>query len=245
MRQLELLVVEDVSQLHKRAAAQRELATLVDDLQALDVPCIFTGRVSPLAISELTPELAGRLTAGLSIPLRHPQPSAREMIVRELAAQRQCRFATDAVKLLATSGGESFVQLRHAVLVCALAAKSQQHDIRYADVRRALATKTGTTLSINTISSAVARYFGLTNKQLMGTSRRQAMTRARGVAIYLSRELTNTSLTDIGHFFGKRDHTTVLHAYRKTQIRRHTEADVQTAIDDLTTLLKSHQLNVN
>ncbi len=245
MRQLQLLVVEDLSQLHKRAAAQRELVTLIDDLQALDVPCIFTGRVSPLAISELTPQLAGRLAAGLSIPLRHPQASAREMIVRELAAQRQCRFANEAVKLLASTGGESFVQLRHAVIACSLAAKSRADDIRSADVRQALSTRSGATLSISTISSAVARYFGLTNKQLIGTSRRQAVTRARGVAIYLSRELTDTSLTDIGHFFGKRDHTTVLHAYRKTKIRRFTEADVQAAIDDLTTLLQSHPVHVN
>jgi chromosomal replication initiator protein len=100
-------------------------------------------------------------------------------------------------------------------------------------------------LTINTISSAVARYFGLTNKQLISTSRRQAVTRARGVAIYLCRELTTTSLKDIGQFFGKRDHTTVLHAYRKTKLRLHTDSDVQTAIDDLKNLFQSHRVIVD
>ena len=116
LRQLRFLVIEDVSQLHKRTAAQRELTTLLDDLQALDVPCIFTGRANPLAISELTPDLASRLTAGLSIPLQHPEALTREMIVRELAQWYQCRLASDAAMLLAHSGGESFVHLRRAVL---------------------------------------------------------------------------------------------------------------------------------
>lgn len=246
LRQLRLLVVEDVSQLHKRTAAQRELATLVDDLQALDVPCIFTGRANPLAISELTPDLASRLTAGLSIPLQHPAASTRERIVRELAEWHQCRLSSDAAKLLAHSGGETFVHLRHAVLLCSVAIESHGRQLRYADVRQALSEKTNTSKpSISTICSAVARYFGLTNKQLTGTSRRQAVTRVRGVAIYLSRELTAASLKDIGQFFGKRDHTTVLHAYRKTKVRLQTDSDVQTAIDDLKNLLQSHRVLVN
>jgi chromosomal replication initiator protein len=246
LRQLRLLVVEDVSHLHKRTAAQRELATLLDDLQALDVPCIFTGRANPLAISELTSGFASRLTAGLSIPLHHPETSTREIMIRELAQRQQCTFAGDAAKLLVQSGGETFVHLRRAVLLCTLATKSYGRQIRCADVRKILSDNRHISkLTINTISSAVARYFGLTNKQLISTSRRKAVTRARGVAIYLCRELTATSLKDIGQFFGKRDHTTVLHAYRKTKLRLHTDSDVQTAVDDLKNLFQSHRVIVD
>ena len=236
-REYQLFVIEDIAQLQKRFAAQRELATLLDDFMALAVRCLVTARANPVGMTELTPELASRLTTGLTVPIHHPGAIAREQIVHEIAKQRDRELTGNAARFLATNRGNTFTSIRQAILSCCL---NQPHKHRFSisDIRSSLSAETATAkLPLNTISIAVARYFGITNKQIIGPSRRQAVTRARAIAIYLCRELTDASLKDIGRHFGDRDHTTVIHAYRKTEQRSHTESDVQTAIDDLMMLL--------
>ncbi len=73
------------------------------------------------------------------------------------------------------------------------------------------------------ISGKAAKYFSVTIQQLRGPSRRSQVVRARGVAMLLARNLTGKSLEMIGQYFGHRDHTTVLHACRKTESLRHTD----------------------
>lgn len=240
-RDVDLLVIEDLAQLHRRHAAQRELATLLDDVVASDVRCLITSRSNPLGMGELTPELSSRLTAGLSIPIQHPGDEVRTMAVRELAKQRNCRFADEATKYLATNSGNTFVSLRRALLTCCID-HPRKRQFSLADVRRSTNIASSTKvakLPLNTISAAVARYFGITNKQIVGTSRRLAVSRARGIAIYLCRELTDASLKSIGRHFGNRDHTTIIHSCRVTEQRSHTDSDVLSAIDELKTLLES------
>jgi chromosomal replication initiator protein len=69
------------------------------------------------------------------------------------------------------------------------------------------------------VAAAAAREFGVTLKELKGKSRRQAIVEARSLAMHVARLLTSASYAQIGQRFGKRDHTTVLHACRKTEQR--------------------------
>ena len=63
----------------------------------------------------------------------------------------------------------------------------------------------------------MAKYFGLTLADLKSPARRQPLVAGRGVAMYLARKLTNKSFDEIGAYFGGRDHTTVLHSYRRIE----------------------------
>ena len=240
-REFELFVIEDIAQMHKRVGAQRELSVLLDDFLALDIRCVVTSRANPLAMAELTSELSSRLTSGLTVPIRHPGSVARQQIVAEIAKQRDCELTDEATSLLAATGGNTFSDIRRTLLSCYLHQPKKQR-FSVSDIRRSLSEHSASVkLPLSVISSAVARYFGVTNKQIVSSSRRQAITRARGIAIYLCRELTDSPLKQIGQHFGNRDHTTVIHAHRITEQRIRTESDVQTAIDDLKALLRSRR----
>ena len=84
------------------------------------------------------------------------------------------------------------------------------------------------------IIAAVARHFGLPQKQLKSQSRRQSIVTARAVAIYLARELAGASYEQIGRALGGRDHTTIIHNYRKIERERSHDPAVQEAIEELT-----------
>ena len=83
------------------------------------------------------------------------------------------------------------------------------------------------------ITQQVAKYFRTRTSELKGPTRKAAVVTARSVAMYLARELTDHSLAQVGHHFGGRDHTTVLHAYRKTADALDQDHRIQVAVADL------------
>jgi chromosomal replication initiator protein len=83
----------------------------------------------------------------------------------------------------------------------------------------------------------VSKYFNLRATDLKSKTRQQRVVRARGVAMFLARQLTANSLENVGRHFGNRDHTTVLHACRKTRSLIETDPSIRQAVDDLTSQL--------
>ena len=75
------------------------------------------------------------------------------------------------------------------------------------------------TITVDLIQKQVAGFFNLNQQDIKGSKRDKQIVFARQVAMYLSRELTNFSLPEIGGFFGNKDHTTVLHSYKKIKQR--------------------------
>jgi chromosomal replication initiator protein len=89
------------------------------------------------------------------------------------------------------------------------------------------------THSIADIQAAVGAHFGLSPQELLSTSRTARLAWPRQLAMYLARELTGESLPAIGRKFGGRDHTTVLHAWRRTSARIASDEDSRTAVEEL------------
>ncbi len=87
------------------------------------------------------------------------------------------------------------------------------------------------------IALLVARYYGLRVSDLKSPLRRRQLVSARGVAMYLARQLTGCSLQEIGRFFGRRDHTTVLNAFRRTEKLARGDRATRQAIAELKRLL--------
>jgi chromosomal replication initiator protein len=87
--------------------------------------------------------------------------------------------------------------------------------------------------SVGDIQQAACEHFGLSSKELLSSSRTPRIAWPRQVAMYLSRELTGESLPAIGRHFGGRDHTTVLHACRRTAKRIAEDGSAREAVEKL------------
>jgi chromosomal replication initiator protein len=90
-------------------------------------------------------------------------------------------------------------------------------------------------LTIPLIQEKVAKYYHVSLADLKGKKRMKAIVMPRQIAMYLSRELTDSSLPKIGNEFGGKDHTTVIHAYDKIAGALKTDTDLQAEIDNLKT----------
>jgi chromosomal replication initiator protein len=189
----------------------------------------------------LSAQLASRLSAGLIVPLAVPESQARRAIVAQVADQLALPLPEDVLERLtgAANGKQPTfatpAQLRHAVLQLAHAANSAQGniDVQLVDdlIRRHIPETKGTIRQVTTI---VARHFQLSVGDLRGQSRQQNIVRARSLAMYLCRDLTGASFAEVGRQFGGRDHTTAMHACRKTAQQIEVDVGFKELIDDLT-----------
>ena len=226
-RTADLLLIEDLHQLKGKQEAQRELTQTLETLLAGDAWVVATANQR---LTELVLEsgLVSRLSAGLSVRMHHPESTVRRAITRQTAARLNLALAPESERALAnrvktvpqlTAALMQLTTLDHAVI-----------DEQAVD-RLALHADWQPTIAMIAIN--VAKAHRVTVQELRGPTRKQGVVKARSVAVYLARELTAQSLQQIGRYFGNRDHTTILHAWRKIQAEVRNDMEIRLLVIEL------------
>jgi chromosomal replication initiator protein len=233
-RQLDLLVLDGVDALANKPSAQGELLHTLDALHNRAGRVVVATRQAPAEMLKLFPALRGRLSQGLVVPVAAPGPEARLELVVQLAAARRIEISRRAARALAAGLPVTAPRLMSALGDLHAAARERGRPIDVAAVRRLTKERASAGgLTLRGIAAAVCRHYGLRLAELRGPSRRQSVVVARGVAVYLARRLTNSSLEQIGRFFGERDHTTMLHAFRRVEQLLETDPGIRQSLGEL------------
>ena len=239
-RRAAFCLIDGLDELATKPAAQEDLALTLDELVNNDVRVLVTGRKLPAEMESLSPRLCSRLSAGLVVPFVAPGAAARRILLVQLAEIHEVSLPEPVIDLLADGpdGGSSpfqtVPQLNHAILQLASAAQAKKQPIDVSLVDELLEENSANkSPSLSVIATAVAKCFALPTADLRSASRRQLAVRARGVAMLLARKFTDASLDSIGQHFGGRDHTTVLHACRKTEELLKIDPTIRHAIDSV------------
>jgi chromosomal replication initiator protein len=186
----------------------------------------------------LIPALRSRLSAGLAVPLAYPARAARRVILERLAAARGVSLPPRVLDGLAGQLQGSVPALVSAILELELSARVEGQSVDPERVRQYVAGRsTGVEPTLRQIACATAKYFGLKLSDLKGPRRCRSLVAGRGVAMLLARLFTKSSLEQIGTFFGGRDHTTVLHACRRTEKLLRRDRATRLAVADLKKVL--------
>jgi chromosomal replication initiator protein len=237
-----LLAIDDIGHLEGKGFAQEELAATLDGLVAAGRQMVLAAAVATAKLRAFSPRLLSRITAGLSLPLSPPGAAARQALLRKMAEVRELSLPEPVVQALAAHDRLGARELYAALLRLEMSARVSKGPITLHDARVYLDEHDASqALGVSDIALATARHFALRLSDLRSPSRRQAVVKARGVAIFLARRLTGRSLEEIGRYFGGRDHTTVLHGYRKTEESQGADLAIQQAIIQIEELLSSRQ----
>jgi len=236
----DLLVIDDLHQLGTKPAAQQEFLHVFDRLQQRGGLLLAALRHLPSETRGFMPGLVSRLSAGLIVPLVLPQASARRMIVEQLAAAHEITLAPALIERLSNpppmlrTPFATAPQLRQALLQLASRAEARRCVIDMSLLDELTAEHAPEAkAAIRQITATVAKQLAITVSELKGSSRKQAVVYARGLAMYLCRELTSASFAAIARSFGNRDHTTVMHACRRVAALIETDAATRHLIDEL------------
>jgi chromosomal replication initiator protein len=230
-RTASLAIFDEVGHLCGKVAAQYELVYTIDTLLAGGNRVVLTAAAAPWELPELMPALRSRMAAGLVVPLAGPRPATRKALLRHFADLQRADITEGALNLLADNCPTNPATLKGVIAQVRAGTELECRPIDEPAVSDWLRQR-GTDLqtSLRQITSETCRYFSLRLADLRGQSRRRLIAVARGIAIYLVRELTNCSLKQIGQYFGRRDHTTVLHSYLKTKSAVNSDPETRKAV---------------
>lgn len=233
-----ILVLDDLHLIAGKNAAQDELSIRIDRRIAMGLPTLITSRRLPSETRGLRPQLSSRCVVGLTIPIRYPGADCRIAILRELAMTRGLAMGDELIGLLNAGLRPDLSMLSLESAIKQVDLHCRMHQCTTVDVTAIQAAINATTgrseVDLATIARTVARVWGHRTKDLRSGSRKQSVVRARSLAMLLARQMTSHSLDKIGEYFGGRDHSTVLHAIRKTESLLVSDDDLSRMMHEVT-----------
>ncbi len=213
----QLLVIDDLHILRNRVAVQKELANLLDGLIARKKPVIATIDTMPTANDQLIPQLASRLSTGLVLPVNRPGTTARNTIVTRLAERFNLKLDESAIEFVVNHCDFSVPRLTQlfAQLKNTFVQMDQDTSLEDSHIKLALfGDRVHFDRDIQIITKMIAKHFELSVDEVRSKSRKQTTVLARGICIYLCRDLLQLGFANIGRCFGGRDHSTIIHAHK-------------------------------
>jgi chromosomal replication initiator protein len=169
----------------------------------------------------LTDRLLSRFKSGLSVDVQQPNYETRVAILMDKAEQNGVEIPFDAIEFMARHLKNNIRELESTIIRLLAHASLTNQEIDFGLIKKVVKERLGNKplneITVEDITNRVADITKLSTSELVGPSRRKPIAEARQVAIYLCREILNTSLVSIGLHFGGRDHSTVIHACNKVE----------------------------
>ena len=217
-RSIDLLLIDDIQFLMGKRATLDELMHTIDALHDRGHQVVLTCDRNPGDLQKVSTDLVSRISGGLSVPIDLPDYPTRLEIVRQLAAQLQIQLDDETVALLATQVVGSPRQLKGAINRLIAASHLGMIPITADMARATLAdfTKENTpVVRLPDIQRAICEVFGVDASKLKSTSKTRSLAEPRMLAMWLARKYTRAALGEIGEFFGRRSHSTVISAHKR------------------------------
>lgn len=200
-------------------ASEEEFFHTFNTLCINDKQVVIASDAPPRQLQIMNDRLRSRLEMGILADLRCPDVETRVAILEKKAEAEHVYIPRDSLEYLAKKIESNIRVLEGALLkLCAYSSlHGSEFTVPLVDEIVADYSTNGADrrLSLNEIVQYVSERFSVAVNDLTGPKRSKDIAWPRQVAVYLSRELTDHSLSDIGHFFGDRDHSTILYGYNK------------------------------
>ena len=229
-RQAKLLLLDDLEQLLGKTAAQTELRLLLDEFSGIIVITAQTlpGRIESAKKESILPELTERILAGTTVPIFPPGEAVRAYFLRDLASALKIPFTEPVLQTAAQHIIGTLPQVYAAVVQKYGEAKSANKPLGLKFWQQfAQKQKPNGTQNLTDIAKRTATYFSLKLSDLKGQSRCKTIALARSIAVYLAKSELGLTYREIGHFFGKRDPSTVRHLFEKIRSGLQTDMELR------------------
>jgi chromosomal replication initiator protein len=219
-RDIDVLLIDDVQFLEGKPATEEEFFHTFNALYESGSQLVLSADRIPSELSTLAARLRDRFEWGLTVAVEPPNLATRLTVLRRLVDESGVEIAdTGALTELANRIDANIRQLHgaltRAVAHASLMARPLSSELIAEVIPRGGRSRKAT--SVEEIQQRVAERFGVSRAELIGSSRAATPLRARQVAIFLTRDLTDLSLPQIGRLYGGRDHTTVLNSLRRVE----------------------------
>jgi chromosomal replication initiator protein len=246
-RHVDVLLLDDIQFLERKTKTEEEFFHTFNALYDSGRQIVLTSDRPPDDLRALEDRLRERFQAGLVTYIEPPDPATRLAILRKRASHDGIELGAGGALEVIAEHVTGSVRALEGTLIRVVASSSLTGHPLTGELARDVLLGTSpvaaqatrhTPPSITAIQTATCRHFGLSAEELVSSRRSPRIVWPRHIAIYLARELTDQSLPAIGRAFGGRDHTTVLHAWRRTSERIANDRAARSLIAELSERLQ-------
>jgi chromosomal replication initiator protein len=243
-RNYDILLVDDVQFFEGKERIQEEFFHTFNSLYEGGAQIIISSDRPPREIATLEERLRSRFEWGLLTDIQAPDLETRIAILRKKVNTEQIAVTDPEVLTFIASRVSTNIRELEGALTRVVAFSSLTDRPMTVDLAEHVLKDvfpqgdSAPEVTIPRIQEAVSERFGVTLEELVSPRRSQAVAYPRQVAMYLSRELTDSSLPKIGREFGGRDHTTVIHATSKITRLIREDRSVYNLVQELTARIK-------
>ncbi|MEX2464819.1 MAG: chromosomal replication initiator protein DnaA [Gaiellaceae bacterium] len=242
-RHYDVLLIDDIQFFEHKERIQEEFFHTFNSLYEAGRQIVISSDRPPRAIATLEARLRSRFEWGLITDIQPPDLETRIAILRK-------KVKTDAIHIpdpqvltfiasrISTNIRELEGALTRVVAFSSLTGRPMTVDLAQEVLKDVFPQGEMPEISVEQIQSTVIERFGISLQELTGDRRQQSVVYPRQVAMYLCRELTDSSLPKIGKKFGGRDHTTVMHATAKIGKLIQEDRSVYNLVQELTARIK-------
>jgi chromosomal replication initiator protein len=217
-RGAQALVVDDVHFIAAKRATQDEFLHTFNALVADGVPIVMAADQHPRRIARLTDELATRFLGGMVVKMDAPDPATRRAILKAKALARGVDVPEAVLGYIAEHLRASVRELEGALhsLIAHAVLTGKRLDLNLAKAAlRDTIRHTARAVALKDVERAVCQLFQVDAELLKSESRARAQSYPRMLAMYLARKHTGAPYSEIGRYFGGRNHSTVISAEKK------------------------------
>jgi chromosomal replication initiator protein len=235
-RDIDVLLIDDVQFLEGKPATEEEFFHTFNALYESGSQLVLSADRIPSELSTLASRLRDRFEWGLTVAVEPPNLATRLTVLRRLVEESGVELGdSNALTELANRIDANIRQLHGALTRVIAHASLMARPLSSELIAEVIpgGGRSSRPTSVEEIQQRVAERFGISRAELVGSSRAAIPLRARQVAIFLTRELTELSLPQIGRLYGGRDHTTVLNSLRRVEARLDEDADLAEKVREL------------
>lgn len=240
-RNVDCLLIDDIQFLAGKERTQEEFFHTFNTLHNNYKQIVITSDKVPKEIPTLEDRLRSRFEWGLMVDIVPPDFETRVAILKKKAEKEKIFVPNEVFNFIAEKITSNIRELEGALIRLFAHASLNNQEITLEFSKKVLSNLYSedkkVDINADTIKSVVSNYFSLKKEDLESERRSSDYTVPRQIAIYLIREFTNLSTTQIGEIFGGRDHSTVLYSIDKIKKEIKRDENLKACIEEITKML--------
>ena len=247
-RYVDVLLIDDIHFLQNKLGSQEELFHTFNALYDANKQMVFTCDRPVSELKNLSDRLRSRFERGLNVDLQPPNFETRCAILKKKIEAGRIPVPDEVIEIIAKNISTNVRDLEAAltklVAYAELVHKEITVEIAQNQLKDVFSQSKHGNVTIDNILRVVADYYKLSYNDLKGKKRTKNIAFPRQVAMYIARDITEYSTTELGFEFGGRDHTTVMHACQKIEERLKLDPHLESTIQALVRAVKDYSSKI-
>jgi chromosomal replication initiator protein len=243
-RYTDVLLIDDIHFFQEKVQVQEELFHTFNTLLDAKKQLAFTCDRPVSELKKISERLMSRFEQCLKVDLQPPKYETRCAILKSTLEGQGIHVPDEVIDLIgknvSTNVRDLISALNKLIAYTKLMGQPITLENTQQQLRDVFASPRQANMSIDNIQRVVAEYFSLTPNDLKGKKRTQNIVFPRQLSMYIGREITEYSTTEIGQSFGGRDHTTVMHACKIIEERIRSDPTLDSTIEVLKRMIKEY-----